>query len=89
MNNELMLSILKNNLQLLTNANDDFLRQLLAQAKALIKREGIIDDNSDDYSMAVIDYAAFLFRKRAQSEKTMPKHLRYELNNILFSQKSK
>lgn len=88
MNDELKLKILKSNLQLLTDANDDFLKKLINQAKSLMKREGIKEENTDDYEMAVIDYAAFLFRKRANSEMMMPRHLRYELNNIIFSQKA-
>lgn len=84
------LMILKQNLQRThTTANDEFLKHLLGQAKGLMKREGITDDNTKEYQMAVIDYAAFLFRKRANIENTMPKHLRKELNNILFSQKMK
>lgn len=84
-----MLEILKLNLQQLTSANDNFLKVLLEQADQLIKKEGIIDDSSVAYKTAVIDYAAFLFRKRANEEMIMPRFLRYELNNILFSQKSK
>lgn len=83
------LEILKINLQKLTSADDKYLKHLLQQAKALITREGIIDDGTDDYTMANIDYAAFLFRKRASKEMIMPRSLRLELNNILFSQKSK
>ena len=54
-------------------------------------REGIVDDDSFDYYMAKIDYAAFLFRKRANKDNTlaMPRSLRYELNNILLSQKGR
>lgn len=89
MDDELKLTVLKGNLQKANNADDNYLRELLKQAKALIKREGIVNDNTLDYDMAVVDYAAFLFRKRANSEMSMPRHLRYELNNILFSQKSK
>ena len=89
MNDDLKLKILKSNLQLLTNANDEFLKQLLKQAVALISREGIKDDGTDDYNMAVIDYAAFLFRRRAVEGFAMPQFLRFELNSILFSQKQK
>ena len=89
MNENLKLLILKQNLQLSTNANDEYLKTLIEQAKSLMKREGINEDGSQDYEMAAIDYAAYLFRKRASREMQMPKHLRYVLNNILFSQKSK
>lgn len=89
MDENMQLKILKMNLQLLTNAQDEYLKKLLKQAVSLIKREGIQNDHTEDYEMSIIDYAAFLFRKRANNELTMPRHLRYELNNILMSQKSK
>lgn len=89
------LTILKSNLQLLTSSNDTFLRYLLEAGEAAIQREGIVDDRSADYSACVIDYAAYLFRKRAAStaggkdgETAMPRFLRWQLNNLLFSQKA-
>ena len=39
--------------------------------------------------MAVVQYAAYLFRKRAGNETAMPRFLRLRLNNILFSQKER
>lgn len=89
MNEIEMLKILKYNLQKLSSADDEYLKKLILQAIALMSREGIVNDDTDDYDMAVIDYAAFLFRKRAKTEMVMPRFLRIELNNLLFSQKSK
>ena len=83
------LTVLKHNLQIITNANDDYLKILLEQAEALMKREGIENDGTNDYHMAHVDYTAFLFRKRANLEAGFPTHLRYELNNLLFSQKAR
>lgn len=86
------LTVLKQNLQMhQTNANDEYLKMLLKQAASLMTREGIVDDDSFDYYMVKIDYAAFLFRKRANKDNTlaMPRSLRYELNNILLSQKGR
>lgn len=86
------LTVLKQNLQMpQTNANDEYLKMLLKQAASLMTREGIVDDDSFDYYMAKIDYAAFLFRKRASKDSplAMPRSLRYELNNILLSQKGR
>ena len=86
------LTVLKQNLQMPpTNANDEYLKVLLKQACSLMSREGIVDDDSFDYYMAKIDYAAFLFRKRANNDSplAMPRSLRYELNNILLSQKGR
>nr|DAT34228.1 MAG TPA: Head Tail Connector Protein [Caudoviricetes sp.] len=86
------LTVLKQNLQMpQTNANDEYLKVLLKQAVSLMAREGIVDDDSFDYYMAKIDYAAFLFRKRSNKDSplAMPRSLRYELNNILWSQKGR
>lgn len=86
------LTVLKQNLQMPpTNANDEYLKVLLKQAASLMTREGIVDDDSFDYYMAKIDYAAFLFRKRANKDSSlaMPRSLRYELNNLLWSQKGR
>ncbi len=84
------LNILKHSLQRqFTSANDEYLNHLLGAAEAAIKREGIKDDDTADYENCVIDYAAYLFRKRAGSETAMPRFLRWQLNNILMSQKAK
>ena len=64
------------------------LKKLLSQAEEAIKTEGItLIKNDISCDMAVISYAAYLFRKRASAETTMPRFLRYQLNNILFKQK--
>ena len=82
------LEVLKCDLQLLTSANDVLLKKLLGQAEEAIKTEGItLIKNDISCDMAVISYAAYLFRKRASAETTMPRFLRYQLNNILFKQK--
>ena len=80
--------LLKQDLQMLTSANDEFLKSLITTAESAIQREGItLVENDMDIDMAVVQYAAYLFRKRASSETAMPRFLRYRLNNILFSQK--
>ena len=84
------LEILKKDLQMLNQANDIYLQTLLNLAAEAIKKEGIIlieDDIQCD--MAVIEYAAYLFRKRAAADTQMPRFLRWQLNNLLFSQKGK
>lgn len=84
------LTLLKQDLQMLTSANDDFLTGLIYAAESAIQREGItLVDNDMDIDMAVVQYAAYLFRKRAGNETAMPRFLRWRLNNILFSQKGK
>ena len=84
------LEILKKDLQMLTESNDQYLQALLDLAAEAIKKEGITlieDDTQCD--MAVIQYASYLFRKRAAADTQMPRFLRWQLNNLLFSQKGK
>lgn len=80
---------LKADLQLMTSANDVLLLHLIDAAKAAIEREGIQADGSEDYDAIVVSYAAYLFRKRAASETSMPRFLRWMMNNILMAQKIK
>lgn len=88
MTKEERLLLLKKDLQRNTTANDEYLYFLLDSSVAAIKREGItLDENDIESDMVVIHYAAYLFRKRAGTETAMPRFLRYELNNLLFSQK--
>lgn len=82
------LVILKKDLQLTTAANDEYLGILLSFAEQAVRREGITLRRGDiACEMAVIHYAAYLFRRRAGTDTAMPRFLRYELNNLLFSQK--
>ena len=90
MTSEEKLKLLKQDLQMLTVANDDFLKSLIQTAETAMQREGIELVESDmDIDMAVVQYAAYLFRKRASNETAMPRFLRWRLNNILFSQKGR
>lgn len=83
------LKVLKQDLQMITTANDELLEKLLEQAASAIRREGIVLEQDDvECDMAVIQYAAYLFRKRGAADTAMPRFLRYSLNNILFSQKA-
>lgn len=95
------LAILKMDLQLLTSTQDSYLEFLLTAAAAAMEREGITAEDTADYNACLIEYAAYLFRKRAAStsgaggfapdggETAMPRFLRYHLNNILLSQKAR
>ena len=84
------LTLLKQDLQMLTSANDAYLASLITAAESAMQREGIeLVENDMDIDMAVVQYAAYLFRKRASSETSMPRFLRWRLNNILFAQKGK
>lgn len=82
------LMILKKDLQLLNDANDEYLTQLISLSKSAITTEGIRLTDDVECDMAVIQYAAYLFRKRASSDTAMPRFLRYQLNNLLFKQKA-
>ena len=96
------LAILKSDLQLLTNTQDSFLSFLLEAAQAAMTREGITAEDTADYNACQIDYAAYLYRKRAGStlggkgtgfapsggETAMPRFLRRMMNNILMAQKA-
>lgn len=88
MTDEQKLVILKQDLQLLTNANDNYLLNLIGFAKSAIEREGIILENDIESDMAVVQYAAYFYRKRGGTDTAMPRFLRYQLNNMLFSQKA-
>ncbi len=82
------LMILKKDLQMITTANDEYLSKLLEQSASAIRTEGIrLIENDVECDMAVIQYAAYLFRKRASADTAMPRFLRWQLNNILFKQK--
>lgn len=89
MNQDELLIVLKKDLQIITTANDEYLTKLLSFSKDLMTREGIILDDSLECQMIQVHYAAYLFRRRGGSETSMPRFLRYELNNLLLSQKGK
>ena len=75
---------------MLTSANDEFLKSLITTAESAIQREGImLVENDMDIDMAVVQYTAYIFRKRTGDETAKPRILRWRLNNILFSQKGK
>lgn len=90
MTKEERLTLLKNDLQMLTSSNDSLLSSLLDASVEYIQKEGItLVENDIGIDMVIVQYAAYLFRKRASEETAMPRFLRYNLNNILFSQKGK
>ena len=89
------LVMLKHDLQLLTSANDEYLTFLLSRARDALIREGVVDDNSADYEGVVISYASFLYSKRnadpsggKEGQTAMPRFLRYQINNLIVSQKA-
>lgn len=93
---EVLLAMLKNNLEILTTYMDQAsvemidtqLLQYIQTSATFIEREGIsldLDDISD--CMLVTMYSAWLYEKRKDPTAQMPRMLRYNLNNRLFSEK--
>lgn len=86
MDDATMLAALKTDLGITTNAYDERLGQYLISAQAAITTEGIhLTDSVEDGTLVVM-YAAWLWRKRASGE-GIPRMLRWQMNNRLFSQK--
>lgn len=86
MNDTLMLEMLKVDLGISTAAYDERLTQYLSSARAAITIEGIdLDDTLVSDCNLIIMYAAWLWRKRDTNE-NMPRSLRWQLNNRLFSE---
>ena len=86
MNPTEMLSMMKIDLGITTNAYDARLAQTLQIAEANIKGEGAVTLNpSSSLSDAnlVLMYAEWLWRRR-DSMITMPRMLRWQLNNRVF-----
>ena len=81
-----MLTAVKIDLGITTDAYDDRLSTYLEFASKAIETEGItVADNIEDGNLVVM-YAAWLWRKRTDNV-PMPRMLRWQLNNRLFSEK--
>ena len=89
MQDELLLVMLKQDLEILHSKNEDYLIQLIGVAKEMISREGILLGDSYEDQALVTMYAAYLYRQRARPDGDMPKMLRRGLNNRLFAEKAK
>lgn len=66
---------------------DSYIGNLITAARQMITREGITLTDSIEDGNLIVMYAAYLYRKRADSAPVMPRMLRYALNNRLFSEK--
>ena len=85
-----ILTILKTDLQISAANYDKYLENIIDMGKAAIETEGIkLDMAKVEDGMLVEMYAAYLYRKRRGEVSTMPRFLRYTLNNRLMSQKGK
>jgi len=103
MSNDVILTMLKQGLEIITDymdveskaAKDLELMQYVQTAEVYIEREGIVLQDVVDDQMLVSMYAMWLYDKRKTTGskytsyyiQNMPRMLRYNLNNRLFSQK--
>lgn len=81
--NELILPLLKMDLDIHTNKRDEYLNTLILSAKEFIEEEGITLGQSYGDTLLIEMYAAYLYRKRNENV-AMPRMLRYALNNRLL-----
>ena len=88
MTDEEIRTVLKVDLQISTDKMDVYLDKVIDAAKSYIATEGINLDCSTGDGMLVEMYAAYLYRRRREENVTMPRMLRWALNNRLFSQKA-
>lgn len=79
------LTALKVDLGIVTTAYDDRLAQYLTTAEQEVNREGVADDNTAAYNNLVIQYAAWMWRRRDSGE-GMPRMLRFWLHNFKLDQ---
>lgn len=87
MNDTDILTSLKIDLGISTQAYDERLSQYIVSAKKNIGIEGIHLDADDIHDCnLVIQYAAWLWRKRISGD-GMPRMLRWELNQRLFHER--
>lgn len=77
------LQMLKIDLGINTSAYDSRLTQYLASAKAEIEREGVkLTDSVPDENL-IVQYAAWMWRKRDTGE-GIPRMIRWQINNRIF-----
>lgn len=81
-----LLQLFKLQIQILTDAFDSYLQQILSAREDMIAREGIVADSSSEYYQILLMQAAYLYNKRDTGEGE-PRSLRYRKNNLLFAQK--
>lgn len=86
-----MLTMLKIDLGISTNAYDGRLEQYLDVAQKEIVREGITfpDELDVEDMQLIVMYASYMWRKRDGNETGMPRNLQFLLHNRLMSQKMK
>lgn len=88
MQDDLLLVMLKQDLEILHTVKDEYLKNLISMAQEMIAREGVIMGDTLEDQGIVVMYAAWMYRKRAAPDSAMPRMIRAALNNKLFSQKA-
>ena len=83
------LSLLKIDLQISTDKLDAFLNAMLNGAAAAIARENIKLSDTEEDGILVVQYAAYLYRKRREQDTAMPRYLRWMLNNRKISEEAR
>ncbi len=90
MDNQSRLALLKANVSAIgSTIYDDLFLSLLNSAKSMIEREGITLDLEDaEDNNLIVGYATWLFQQRDDPAMSMPRWLRYNLNNKVLHQKA-
>ena len=78
------LTLLRMDLQITTDKYNEYLAAALSAAAA-IEREGIVIADTAEDGMLCVQYAAYLYRRRREQDTTMPRYLRWMLNNRKIS----
>lgn len=84
---ELILRMLRADLNIQTDKRDEYLKTLVRGARELIFREGICLQDTYEDAMLTEMYAAYLYRKRKENV-AMPQMLRWALNNRILGEKN-
>ena len=79
------LTLLRMDLQPTTAKYNEYLAAALSAAAAAIEREGIVIADTAEDGMLCVQYAAYLYRRRREQDTTMPRYLRWMLNNRKIS----
>lgn len=83
------LSLMKQGLLIGTDGYDTYLSHLLDAAKAYLIREGAssLDETETGDLQLIVGYADYLYRQRSDASYQMPRWLRWNINNRIFSEK--
>lgn len=83
------LSLMKQGLLIGTDGYDTYLEHLLDAAKAYLIREGVssLDETETGDLQLIVGYADYLYRQRNDASYQIPRWLRWNINNRIFSEK--